>query len=141
MAPRTERSASDLLAPPDERTPPLKRLRSSLTVALTIALAALTLWVVVPAAAAVPGAAIRITEFAYGGKVAGAGGTDGEYVELTNVGDAPQDLTGWTYDNSAATAATGLSLTGLGTVAPGESVIVTDLTAAEFGPTGAWSPG
>ena len=110
----------------------MKRLRSSLSFAVTIALAALTLWVVVPAAEAVPGPAIRITEFAYGGKVAGTGGTDGEYVELTNVGDAPQDLTGWTYDNSAATAATGLSLTGLGTVAPGESVIVTDLTAAEF---------
>ena len=76
---------------------------------------------------------ITITEFAYGGKASGAtSGTDGEYVELTNTGGAPQDLTGWTYDNSAATAATGLSLTGLGTVAPGESVIVTDLTAAEF---------
>jgi hypothetical protein len=95
-------------------------------------LAALTLGVVASAAHADPAAAIRITEFAYGGKVAGAGGGDGEYAELTNVGDAPQDLTGWTYDNSAASAATGLSLSGLGTVAPGESVIVTDLSADEF---------
>jgi len=75
---------------------------------------------------------MRITEFAYGGKVAGAGGGDGEYAELTNIGDAPADLTGWTYDNSVANAATGLSLSSLGTVAPGESVIVTDLSAAEF---------
>ncbi|HEX4686936.1 MAG TPA: lamin tail domain-containing protein [Nocardioides sp.] len=99
---------------------------------MTASLVALALGSFVPAAHADPGGAIRITEFAYGGKAAGVGGGDGEYVELTNVGDAPQDLTGWTYDNSTATAATGLSLSGLGTVAAGESVIVTDLSAAEF---------
>jgi hypothetical protein len=79
-------------------------------------------------------AKIRITEFAYGGKVSGSTtGGDGEYAELTNIGDASQDLTGWAYETGVtATAATGLSLTSLGTVAPGESVIVTDVTAAEF---------
>ncbi|MCW2759693.1 MAG: hypothetical protein JWO46_3439, partial [Nocardioidaceae bacterium] len=108
----------------------MRTLRRSLSAALAASLGALTLVVVVPAAHADPGASIRITEFAYGGKVAAAG--DGEYVELTNTGTAPQDLTGWTYDNKTATAATGLSLTGLGTVAAGESVIVTDLTDAQF---------
>jgi hypothetical protein len=88
--------------------------------------------VVASSAHADAGAAIRITEFAYGGKAAGAAGGDGEYVELTNVGDASQDLTGWTYDNSAASPGTGLSLSGLGTVAPGESVIVSDLSDVEF---------
>jgi hypothetical protein len=75
---------------------------------------------------------MRITEFAYGGKVAGADGGNGEYVELTNLNDAPQDLTGWTYDNHVATAATGLSLTPIGTLAPGESAIITDVSPTEF---------
>ncbi|MFT8636344.1 MAG: lamin tail domain-containing protein [Pseudoclavibacter sp.] len=88
-----------------------------------------------PIAAAAPAAGtdtIRITEFAYGGNAAGAHG-DGEYAELTNVGSAPVDLSGWTYETgTTATAATGLSLAALGTVAAGESVLVTDLTADEF---------
>jgi hypothetical protein len=82
------------------------------------------------AAPAGPAAAqIRITEVAYGGKIAGSSG-DGEYVELTNVGDAPQDFTGWTYTGKAGAGT--LPLDGFGTVAAGESVIITDVTAAEF---------
>ena len=110
----------------------MRRLRSSLSAALAIALAGFTVALVAPDAQAVTGPAIRITEFSYGGLTAGASGGDGEYVELTNIGDAAQDLSGWTYDNKTATAATGLSLSSLGSVAPGESVIVTDLSAAEF---------
>lgn len=112
--------------------------RRWLCAALTISIAGLTLAGTASVAhadvatATVTGPAIRITEFAYGGKVAGADGGDGEYAELTNIGDAPQDLAGWTYDDSAASASGGLSLRGLGTVAPGESVIVTDLSADEF---------
>lgn len=75
------------------------------------------------------GARIRITEVAYGGKIAGADG-DGEYVELTNVGNAPQDFTGWTY--TVKTGAGTLPLDGFGTVAAGESVIITDVTPDEF---------
>lgn len=75
---------------------------------------------------------ISITEFAYGGNVAGAHG-DGEYAGLTNVGSAPIDLSGWTYETgTTATATTGLSLAPLGTVDPGESVLVTGLTSDEF---------
>jgi hypothetical protein len=72
---------------------------------------------------------IRITEVAYGGKIAAAEG-DGEYVELTNVGNAPQDFTGWTY--TGKTGAGTLPLDGFGTVAAGESVIITDVTPDEF---------
>ncbi|GAB4009626.1 hypothetical protein GCM10028772_27070 [Nocardioides ultimimeridianus] len=81
---------------------------------------------------------IQITELAYGGLASGthayAGDTgDGEYLELTNVGEAAQDLTGWTYQTTkAGIAQTATSLTSLGTVAPGESVILTDLTPADF---------
>jgi hypothetical protein len=110
----------------------LPHSRRFLSAALAASLSVVALGVVAPAAHADPGAAIRITEFAYGGLVAGAGGGDGEYVELTNVGALAQDLTGWTYGNTTSTAATGLSLSSLGTVAPGESVIVTDLSAAEL---------
>ena len=107
----------------------MTHLRRSLCAALAISLSALTLGVVVPAAHADAGAAIRITEFAYGGKIATGG--DGEYVELTNIGDSPQDMTGWSYDNKLATPGA-VPLAGLATVAPGESVIITDADAATF---------
>ncbi len=81
---------------------------------------------------------IQITEVAYGGLASGihayAGDSgDGEYLELTNVGDAAQDMTGW-YDDVAqgTSAANRLDLSGFGTVQPGESVIITDLSAADF---------
>ncbi|WGL53507.1 lamin tail domain-containing protein [Nocardioides sp. BP30] len=77
---------------------------------------------------------VQITEIAYGGKVTGSATGDGEYVEITNEGDAAADLTGWSYATGATapTAPGGVSLSSLGTLAPGESAIVTDLSAAEF---------
>ena len=77
---------------------------------------------------------IQITEFAYGGKfVPTASDTgDGEYVELTNVGEAAQDFTGWQFNVVKATTNLSIDLSGFGTVQPGESVLVTDLTAADF---------
>lgn len=86
---------------------------------------------VAPASAA-PAEGLRITEFSYGGLVAGAHG-DGEYTELTNLGSSAIDLTGWGFETgTTATAAGALSLSSLGVVQPGQSVIVTDLTVAEF---------
>lgn len=89
---------------------------------------------------------VVVTEVAYGGNAAYAGdGGDGEYVELTNIGQASQDLAGWFYDTSSSTTiaapspTAGLTLAtladGSGTntvIAPGESVIITDLTPADF---------
>jgi hypothetical protein len=72
---------------------------------------------------------IRITELAYGGKIS-AGSGDGEYVELTNVGSGTQSFAGWTYTGKPGTAP--LPLDDFGTVAPGESVIITDVTPAQF---------
>ncbi|WP_197025916.1 lamin tail domain-containing protein [Nocardioides sp. URHA0020] len=103
--------------------------RRSLSAALATSLGVLTLGVVVPPAHADTGAVIRITEIAYGGLIASGG--DGEYVELTNIGDAAQDLTGWSYDNVKATAGA-VSLTSLGTLAPGASAIITDADATAF---------
>jgi hypothetical protein len=110
----------------------VKSLRRVLAVAPAACLGLAGLAVVAPAAhAAAP--AIQITEIAYGGKVSAATG-DGEYVEITNEGDAAQDLAGWTYGtgSTAPSAPGAVDLSSLGTLAPGESAIITDLSPAEF---------
>ncbi|GAB3747218.1 hypothetical protein GCM10028817_04300 [Spirosoma pomorum] len=73
---------------------------------------------------AAPAGQIRITEYMYNG-------TPGEYVELTNVGNAPVDLTGWSYDDNSRTAGS-FSLSGFGVVQPGESVVFTESDASVF---------
>ena len=67
---------------------------------------------------------IQITEFMY------AGGA-GEFIELTNVGTAPVDMTGWSYSDSARLPGS-FSLDGFGLVQPGESVILTQVSEADF---------
>ncbi len=71
---------------------------------------------------------VYITEWAYQG---GAG----EFVELTNLGPTAVSLSGWVFDDDSriTSAANGaFSLSGLGTIASGESVIFTEATAAAF---------
>lgn len=70
---------------------------------------------------------IRITELSYQLRDFG----EAEFFELTNVGTAPVNLDGWSFDDSSA-AAGSFSLSGLGTVAPGESAVVTDATPEAF---------
>jgi hypothetical protein len=56
-----------------------------------------------------------------------------EFVEFTNLGTSPVDMTGWSEDDSGATAnKANHSLTGLGTLAPGESGIFTEADPAAF---------
>jgi hypothetical protein len=104
---------------------------------IAVAIAALTLGVMsVPAvASAAPTANVKFTEFSYGGKAKGANG-DGEYVEVTNLGTTAVDMTGWGYNrdtlDNTDDATTRIALDGLGTLAPGASGIISDLTAAEF---------
>ncbi len=71
-----------------------------------------------------PLAAIRITEWMYQG-------ANGEFVEFTNVGNAPVDMTGWSFDDNSRTPGS-TSLSAFGLVAPGESVILTEANAAAF---------
>ncbi|MBD2705049.1 lamin tail domain-containing protein [Spirosoma sp. BT702] len=71
-----------------------------------------------------PAGVIRITEYMYNG-------TPGEYVELTNVGNAPIDLTGWSYSDVARTPGS-FSLSGFGVVQPNESVVFTEANASTF---------
>lgn len=83
-------------------------------------------------------AQIYITEFFYQGR--GSSGTLGfehEFVELTNFGASAVDVTGWYYrdsteGNPTATPNSPFSLSGFGSIAAGESVIITDLSEADF---------
>ncbi|MBD2752532.1 lamin tail domain-containing protein [Spirosoma validum] len=65
---------------------------------------------------------IEITEYMYNGS---------EYIELTNVGSAPVDMTGWSFDDSSRQPDS-FPIGSVGTVAPGESVIISEASAAAF---------
>ncbi len=69
-------------------------------------------------------AQIRITEYMYQG-------ANGEFVEFTNVGTVPVDMTGWSEDDSNRHSGTN-SLSAFGIVQPGESVIFTETPIATF---------
>ncbi len=68
--------------------------------------------------------ALEITEWMYSG-------TNGEFIEVTNTSPAAIDLTGWSFDDDSRVPGT-LSLSSLGTVAPGESFIITEVAASDF---------
>lgn len=70
------------------------------------------------------GPGMRLTEWMYSGG-------SGEFIEFTNTSDQPIDLTGWSMDDSGATAGA-FDLSAFGVVEPGESVIVTESVAADF---------
>ena len=81
-------------------------------------------------AAALPAAAqadVRITEFMYQGANSG----NREFLELTNIGNAAVDIANWTYndDNPNNPVAFGA---GFGSLAANESIILTELSAADF---------
>jgi len=67
---------------------------------------------------------MQITEFIYSG-------TDGEFIEFTNLGTNAVDLTGWSFDNNSRTPGL-FSLSGFGIVQPGESIILTESNAEAF---------
>lgn len=67
---------------------------------------------------------IQITEYMYDG-------TNGEFVEFTNLGTTPVDMTGWSFDDNSRTSGS-FSLSGFGIVQPNESVILTESAAAGF---------
>jgi hypothetical protein len=82
----------------------------------------LTMLVTLAASISVASANVRITEWQYNGT---------EFVELTNLGAAPVSLTGWSFDDDSRLAGT-FSLSGLGTLAPGQSGIMAELDATAF---------
>lgn len=77
--------------------------------------------------AVVAGAAaaeVRITEWMYSGG-------NGEFIEFTNTGASAIDLTGWSYDDDSRTPG-GFDLSGFGSIAAGQSVIITESVAEDF---------
>lgn len=70
------------------------------------------------------GPPIRITEFMY----SGAGG---EFIELTNVGIAAIDITGWSIDDDHAVPGA-FDISAAGVLLPGASVVITESDAATF---------
>jgi hypothetical protein len=72
---------------------------------------------------------VRITEFMY----SGAGG---EFIEVTNLTSAPVDVSNWSVDDDNATPGA-FSFGAIGTLAPGESLVVSEATADAFRTT--WS--
>lgn len=81
------------------------------------------------AAAGSAQASIQITEFMYNGN-----GPTGEFVEFTNLGTTSVDFTGWSFDDDSRAAGT-VSLSAFGIVAPGQSVILAEASAALFAST------
>jgi len=71
---------------------------------------------------------MQITEYMYNGL---GTGSIGEFVEFTNLSGSAIDMTGWSFDDNTRTAGS-QSLSAFGSVAAGESVILTDDTAANF---------
>jgi len=65
-----------------------------------------------------------------------------DWFELTNVGAAAVDLTGWTMDDSSNAFASSVALSGVGSLAPGQSAIFVEGDAAKATAfTGFWFPG
>ncbi len=69
---------------------------------------------------------VKITEWMYN-----SSGSVGEFIEFTNLGSTAVNFTGWSFDDSSRTA-NSESLSGFGLIGAGESVILTELTAAAF---------
>jgi hypothetical protein len=72
---------------------------------------------------------VKITEYMYSG-------SDGEFLELTNVTSAAIDLTGWSLDDESATPGT-FDLSPVGPLAAGESIVIAGVDPGAF--AGAWS--
>ncbi len=70
------------------------------------------------------GGRMRLTEYIYSGG-------DGEFMEFTNVGGAPVDMSGWSYDDDSRLSGS-VDLSSFGSVQPGESVVLTEADANAF---------
>jgi chitodextrinase len=69
---------------------------------------------------------VKITEWMYNPV-----NSSGEYFEITNLGSAPVSLAGWSFDDDSETPGT-VPLDSLGTLAVGQSAIVTESADATF---------
>src|SRR5690606_25163872 len=109
-------------APSDLPPSPCVFARLTLSVAGGDTMLRLIPCVVVPILAVSASAQMRITEVQY---------KDSEYIEFTNVGTTPVDMTGWSYDDDSRLAGR-VSLTAFGVLAPGASAILCESSASAF---------
>ena len=72
-------------------------------------------------------ALVRFTEYMYDG----LGSTVGGFVEITNLDTVPVSLNGWSYDDGTNRPGI-ISLSAVGTLAPGQSIVLTEGPAATF---------
>lgn len=70
------------------------------------------------------GANVRITEYM-------PSGNGGEFIEFTNLGGTPVDMSGWSYSDVSRLRGQ-VNLSAFGTLAAGESVILTESIAGDF---------
>jgi hypothetical protein len=84
---------------------------------------------IVLAATTAAQAQMRITEYMYQSTF--GTGIDGEFIEFANVGNTPIDMAGWSFDDSSQNPGT-VDLSAFGVVQPGEAVILTEVTDADF---------
>src|SRR4051794_13940804 len=86
----------------------------------------LAMAIVVATGSLASAAPIVITEWMYAAG-AGTNASPGEYFEITNIGSLPVNMTGWTQDDSTSDPPAGgpgvHSLSGFGTLQPGESAV------------------
>lgn len=66
---------------------------------------------------------LRVTEVAPWSSTAANSPVAADWFEVTNIGARAVDITGWKIDDSSESPAAALSLTGISSIAPGESVI------------------
>ncbi len=97
--------------------------------------AAVTAYALSAAASAASGQ-VRITEYVY----ESASGTSGEFVEITNVGSMPVNLSGWSIGDSSTPPGT-IPLSAVPVLLGSRSVIITDQTQAVFSGNWGLSPG
>jgi predicted extracellular nuclease len=69
-------------------------------------------------------AGVYITEWMYGG-------SNGEFVEFTNLTGSTIDFSGWSFDDDSRLPGV-FDLSGFGLVGAGESVVITETSAAQF---------
>jgi len=95
--------------------------------ALTAAVTASALAIALPTAAQAADAPdVKITEWMYNPTA-----SSGEFIEITNLGTDPVSLSGWSFDDDSRTPGA-VSLNGLGTLAAGQSAIITEAADATF---------
>ncbi len=80
------------------------------------------LWSVIAVTAQTTDPSVRITEYMYNGS---------EFIEFTNVGDVPVNMTGWSFDDDSREPGT-VDLSAFGIIQPGESVILSESSAEDF---------